>query len=219
MGRTGKLKVKKTHLEGNTWGELKSAPKKPKRLRHHNTQTNEIPPPGANVNSQNLSKRQREIIKRRLRRKKQKTCFSCRNTGHLLSDCPFKQEGKTQIKEKICYICGSPEHISGSCHLRIKSGEGSLFQFAKCFICKQTGHISKQCPQNSNGIYPNGGACRFCGSKKHLKGQCPERKRKGIMDTSEEFLDKDEGQSRDVMTTDNTLNTKLQMKEQKTVYF
>ena len=41
MGRAGKVKVKKTHLESNSWGELKSAPKKTKKI--HKT-ANKIPP-------------------------------------------------------------------------------------------------------------------------------------------------------------------------------
>ena len=220
MGRVGKLKVKKKFLESDSWGELKGAPKKfnsklgkTKKIK----QITEI-----DLNSKNLSKREREIIKRRLRRRKQKTCFACRNTGHLLSDCPFKRDKSIESKsdDKICYICGSPDHISSKCHLKIKSGEGSLFQFAKCFICKETGHISKQCLQNPNGVYPNGGACRFCGSKEHLKGQCPQRNKIGTMDKDEEFLDiKDLGESRDEMDTKTKNEKTPKVQEHKIVYF
>lgn len=44
--------------------------------------------------------------------------------------------------------------------------------YAKCFICNEQGHLSKQCPKNENGIYPNGGACHKCGSKAHLAKDC-----------------------------------------------
>lgn len=44
--------------------------------------------------------------------------------------------------------------------------------YAKCFVCNEQGHLSKQCPKNENGIYPNGGACHKCGSKAHLAKDC-----------------------------------------------
>lgn len=27
-------------------------------------------------------------------------------------------------------------------------------KFAECFVCNQRGHLSKNCPQNTHGIYP-----------------------------------------------------------------
>ena len=29
-----------------------------------------------------------------------------------------------------------------------------------CFLCNETGHLARQCPKNSQGIYINGGACK-----------------------------------------------------------
>lgn len=47
--------------------------------------------------------------------------------------------------------------------------------FAICFICNESGHLSKDCPRNENGIYPYGGGCYFCGSKMHKKADCPDK--------------------------------------------
>lgn len=31
------------------------------------------------------------------------------------------------------------------------------FPYATCFVCKQQGHLSRDCDKNANGIYPDGG--------------------------------------------------------------
>lgn len=68
----------------------------------------------------------------------------------------------------ICFKCGSPDHTSFAC--RVVKGQN--FRFATCFICKEQGHLSKQCPDNANGMYPKGGSCRVCGDTTHLKKDC-----------------------------------------------
>jgi hypothetical protein len=55
-----------------------------------------------------------------------------------------------------------------------KKGE-QAYEFATCFICKQSGHLAKACPDNPRGLYPKGGGCRFCGSVEHLKNDCPRK--------------------------------------------
>ncbi|MCP9262106.1 Zinc knuckle [Dirofilaria immitis] len=53
----------------------------------------------------------------------------------------------------------------------------SGFPYATCFVCKQQGHLSRDCDKNANGIYPDGkGSCNLCGSQKHLKKSCSLRK-------------------------------------------
>lgn len=33
-----------------------------------------------------------------------------------------------------------------------------------CFVCKKSGHISRDCPDNPKGLYAYGGGCYICGS-------------------------------------------------------
>ncbi|KAJ1654053.1 hypothetical protein IWQ61_005946 [Dispira simplex] len=96
---------------------------------------------------------------------KNKACFSCRQHGHVTKDCPMAKAmgvGK-------CYHCGQSDHTSRHCAL---PKEEQTFQFSTCFICKNMGHLASKCPQNSNGIYINGGACRLCGSNQHFALHC-----------------------------------------------
>ena len=52
------------------------------------------------------------------------------------------------------------------------------YPYATCFVCKKVGHISKDCPDNAHGLYPNGGCCLECGSVRHLRKDCPEKQKK-----------------------------------------
>jgi len=107
---------------------------------------------------------------RRLRRLKSKPCFHCRKPGHLSSACPLKEEGDV---DNLCFKCGSDEHTVHEC--TVTTQDGAQHPFAKCFICKQTGHLSGACPDNPRGLYPDGGGCKFCGSVEHYRRDCPER--------------------------------------------
>lgn len=106
-----------------------------------------------------------------LARLKKKVCFHCRGSGHNLSECPLlsEQNQHETINSGICFKCGSTEHT----HFNCKVVRGDEYKFATCFICKEQGHISRQCPDNSRGLYPQGGACRVCGDVTHLKKDCP----------------------------------------------
>ncbi|KAJ3405730.1 hypothetical protein HDV05_006358 [Chytridiales sp. JEL 0842] len=135
-----------------------------------------------------LSRKDREVLKRRTRREKLKekkmTCFLCRNKGHSIKFCPkanttdiptnpkdaLEKDLEGSVVEGICYRCGSTEHKLAEC--KKKANSDNPYPFATCFICKQQGHISGHCPENDRGLYPNGGGCRFCGSVRHLAKDC-----------------------------------------------
>lgn len=57
----------------------------------------------------------------------------------------------------IIFRCGSTEHKLQECRNAVYNNH---LEFAKCFICNEEGHLSRQCPDNPMGLYPNGGACR-----------------------------------------------------------
>ena len=128
-------------------------------------------------------KKERRRAEKELARFNKMLCFHCRKPGHLLSECPdaqkeaMERKGGTVLQPSgQCYKCGSADHTSRECRSKRKGGDA--FAFAVCFICKETGHLAKACPDNPRGLYPRGGGCRFCGSVEHLKSDCPRKAEK-----------------------------------------
>ncbi|CAF3843626.1 unnamed protein product [Rotaria magnacalcarata] len=102
--------------------------------------------------------------------------------GHSMNECtaeiPDELKQKREVKTGICYKCGSTEHRLNQCTVK-----GDSFAYATCFVCGKQGHWSRLCPDNPNGLYPNGGCCNECGSKQHFKRDCPTLlKKQGIDD-------------------------------------
>ncbi len=126
-------------------------------------------------------KKERRRAEKELARFNKAVCYHCRKPGHMLSECKEAQNQavsgeSTSLPSGQCYKCGSDEHTSRECKSKRKAGDA--YAFATCFICKQTGHLAKACPDNPRGLYPKGGGCRFCGSVEHLKSDCPRKKEK-----------------------------------------
>ncbi|XP_064475133.1 uncharacterized protein LOC135389095 [Ornithodoros turicata] len=126
-------------------------------------------------------RRKEELL---FRRQLEKRCFKCRQPGHKVSDCPMMEE---EIDEAvgICFKCGSTEHFSSKCH--VETSLENEFPYAKCFICKQGGHLSRKCPRNDKGVYPKGGHCNFCGAIDHFKKDCPQMERNKKKDEEPEI--------------------------------
>lgn len=105
-------------------------------------------------------------------------CLACRRRGHLLKDCPNEKvdfHGPLLTKgADICFNCGSKDHTLKDC--KKHRDPGGALKFATCFVCKLMGHISKDCPSNPNGLYPNGGCCHICLLKTHLVKDCPQKR-------------------------------------------
>ena len=100
----------------------------------------------------------------------------CRQSGHLLIDCPeAKKDPSKEASTKDqggnhCFKCGSKDHTSRDCKSKRKGADA--YAFATCFICKETGHLAKSCPDNPRGLYPKGGGCRFV-NRPHNYPICP----------------------------------------------
>ena len=41
--------------------------------------------------------------------------------------------------------------------------------------------INFKCPDNPKGLYPNGGACKFCSSVEHYARDCPEQQKSNLL--------------------------------------
>ena len=107
--------------------------------------------------------------KREVNRNQGKVCFNCRLEGHRAQDCPESSTRTGKPQKQICYRCGKSDHSLKQCRLHPSKG----LPFAECFVCKEKGHITSNCPTNGNGIYPDGGSCKICRSVEHLAKDCP----------------------------------------------
>ncbi|KAJ8715192.1 hypothetical protein PYW08_005173 [Mythimna loreyi] len=129
---------------------------------------------------QRTMKLERRRAEKALARMKREVCYNCRKGGHVLSDCPeLKSKIPGDTADGVCFKCGSTEHRQFEC--KVQREESKEFRFATCFICREPGHIARQCPDNPKGLYPNGGACKLCGDVTHLRKDCPT-----VMDKKEE---------------------------------
>ncbi|KAM3965850.1 LOW QUALITY PROTEIN: uncharacterized protein ACR2FA_000177 [Aphomia sociella] len=120
---------------------------------------------------QRTMKLERRRAEKALARVKRDVCYNCRKGGHNLSDCPDLKSKIPGVDaaEGVCFKCGSTEHRQFECKVQ----RDKEFRFATCFICKEPGHIARQCPDNPKGLYPNGGSCKLCGDVTHLRKDCP----------------------------------------------
>lgn len=111
---------------------------------------------------------------KRNRRQDSSVCYNCRKPGHNMSRCPDMKAERGKGNNNICFKCGSKDHRLSQC----PDKSSASLPFARCFICNEIGHLSSACEKNEKGLYPNGGGCRFCGSKTHFISDCDVKKGK-----------------------------------------
>jgi zinc finger CCHC domain-containing protein 9 len=127
------------------------------------------------VNLLKLRKRKLAVLNNKIQdrlsqiKKKNVRCLLCKKRGHMVSEC---REKKEDVGNLICYNCGSNEHNLFGCSKKV---DYSNLPFAECFICKEMGHLSANCPTSDKGIYFKGGSCFICQGKDHLAKNCPKK--------------------------------------------
>jgi hypothetical protein len=74
---------------------------------------------------------ERRKAEKAAKRRRDKTCFSCRQFGHVLADCPKSKGGEGggggdessslvgKSEGEICFKCGSTEHTSRTCKRKV----------------------------------------------------------------------------------------------------
>ncbi|KAJ3273442.1 hypothetical protein HDV01_004512 [Terramyces sp. JEL0728] len=187
-GGTAQVAAVQENTEEIEQGDSEPAGKK-KRIRHRSILPQEAQEAEPGKHDSLLTKAERDALKRRSRREKAKekkmNCFLCRQKGHSVANCPRNTQrtiDDIQLSElgNICFRCGSLEHTLAKCDK--KPDPKNPLPYSTCFICKQSGHLVGQCPENDRGIYPNGGCCKFCGSVRHLAKDCkPMEQEKGAI--------------------------------------
>lgn len=134
-------------------------------------------------------------------RDKDLVCYRCRKSGHSAENCkevPANADGgegkaampaSKKLGGNICYKCGSTDHRIQICPKikpflkpgrnkeKLDFGKLGDLPYANCYVCSKSGHLASHCPENTKGVYPQGGSCRECGSVDHFGWDCPTKKK------------------------------------------
>ncbi|XP_018494063.1 probable ATP-dependent RNA helicase vasa-like [Galendromus occidentalis] len=131
-------------------------------------------------------------------RPKSGNCFCCRESGHMVNECPSRNGQRQRPDSRQCHKCGRTGHIAEYC-----SQSASERSSGNCANCGGRGHSAMQCPSpaltagRGDGFhYENGSSgeaqggfqsaragnqapvdavCRSCQETGHFFHNCPKR--------------------------------------------
>ena len=121
-------------------------------------------------------------------------CRICNKQGHLIQNCPLKQnhnQNQQPPNNYTCKICGKPGHWIQQCPFKqTPTSSMSLPPNYICRICGKQGHWIQYCPlkqtQNqSSSQPPNNYICKICQKPGHLIRQCPMKNNQNQFNSSQ----------------------------------
>ncbi|GER45748.1 zinc knuckle (CCHC-type) family protein [Striga asiatica] len=98
------------------------------------------------------------------------SCLICSNKGHLITDCPNKND-LVDFTSRLCVKCGNTGHDIVSCTHNYDSEDLKACEHyaMDCYICGKSGHL---CCVDDKSDESTGASCYKCGLLGHFGSDC-----------------------------------------------
>lgn len=133
--------------------------------------------------SHSTPKERPELVQKKRYRESAMLCFTCKNQGHMMRDCPnatisgcllcgHHGHTKTTCPRRVCTVCGGIGHSVSGCWK--VSGRPPF-----CKLCNSGRHYPMECPAYRNDVTvyaprkPITKSCSRCGDSGHFSSECP----------------------------------------------